>query len=73
MKKYQPYVWNGKKYVPISLPIYDSQSDAIRAAMQMISDKARYKISGNVRRYYKLKSILAKAKEVDSSVYKFRK
>lgn len=73
MTKYQPYVWNGNKYVPVSLPIYDSQSDAIHAAMKMISEASHYNISNNIKKHHKEKSILAKAKEIDSSIYKFRK
>ena len=73
MKRYQPYAWNGKRYVPISLPIYDTMSDAIRAAMKMISEPARYHIIGGVRQHYKEKSILANIKDVDLSIYKFRK
>lgn len=72
MKRYQPYAWNGKRYVPISLPVYSSQSEAIHAAMKMISEPERYHIIGGVREHYKLKSILAKQKEVDWSIYKFR-
>ena len=64
MIKYQAYAWDGNKYLPISVPIYDTEESAIEAAKEIIQDRDNESVLNSIRRYWKDKPIIIKSKEV---------
>ena len=66
MIKYQAYAWNGATYLPISVPIYDTEEEAIDAAREIIQDRNNESVLKSIRRYWKDKPIITKRKDVQS-------
>ena len=62
MSKYQAYAWDGTKYLPMSVPIYDTEQEAIEAAREMILDRSNDSILNSIRRHWKDKPIIATEK-----------
>ena len=58
MFKYQAYAWNGNKYLPISVPIYNTEEEAIQAATEIIQDRNNESVLNSIRRYWKEKPII---------------
>ena len=59
MSKYQAYAWNGTKYLPMSVPIYSTEQEAIEAARDIILDRSNDSVLNSIRRYWKEKPIIA--------------
>lgn len=49
MIRYQAYVWDGNKYLPMSVPIYETEAEAIDAAISMVGDFRNDSILRSVR------------------------
>lgn len=64
MIKYQAYAWNGSKYLPMSVPIYTTEKEAIEEAKMMILDKSNESIFSSIRAHWQDKPIIAEPKEV---------
>ena len=64
MVKYQAYAWDGNKYLPMSVPIYETEAEAIDAAISMIGDFRNDSILKSIRLYWREQPIIAKPKEV---------
>jgi len=62
--KYQAYVWDGNKYLPMSVPIYKTAEEAIDAAIDMVGDFRNDSILRSIRLHWREKPIIAKPKEV---------
>ena len=59
MSKYQAYAWDGTKYLPMSVPIYSTEQEAIEAARDIILDRSNDSVLNSIRRYWKEKTIIA--------------
>lgn len=59
MAKYQAYAWNGTEYIPMSVPIYSTEQEAIEAARDIILDRSNDSVLNSIRRYWKEKPIIA--------------
>ena len=64
MVKYQAYAWDGNKYLPMSVPIYETEEDAIDIAISMIADLDNDSVLNSIRMHWKERPIIAKPKEV---------
>ena len=64
MTKYQAYAWNGTKYLPMSVPIYKTEQEAIDEARNMILDTSNKSILKSIRLHWKENPIIAVAKEI---------
>lgn len=64
MIKYQAYAWNGTKYLPMSVPIYKTEQEAINEARSMILDPYNESILNSIRLHWKDKPIIATPKEI---------
>ena len=64
MIKYQAYAWDGSKYLPMSVPIYETEAEAIDAALSMVGDFRNDSILRSIRMHWREKPIIAKPKEV---------
>ena len=64
MIKYQAYAWDGNKYLPMSVPIYETEKEAIDAAISMVGDFRNDSILRSIRLHWREKPIIAKPKEV---------
>ena len=64
MIKYQAYAWDGNKYLPMSVPIYETEKEAIDAAISMIGDFRNDSILRSIRLHWREKQIIAKPKEM---------
>ena len=64
MIRYQAYAWDGNKYLPMSVPIYETEKEAIDAAIDMIGDFRNDSIIRSIRLHWRKKPIIAKPKEV---------
>jgi hypothetical protein len=64
MTKYQAYAWNGEKYLPMSVPIYETEQEAIEETKRMILDKSNKSILKSIRLHWQDKPIIAVTKEV---------
>lgn len=64
MIKYQAYAWNGNSYLPISVPIYKTEQEAIEAAKEIILDRSNESVLMSIRTYWKDKPIYAFPKEM---------
>ena len=61
--KYQAYAWDGNKYLPMSVPIYETEEDAINAAKEIILDINNESVLNSIRLHWKEKPIIAIPKE----------
>lgn len=66
MIRYQAYAWDGNKYLPMSVPIYETEKEAISAATDMIGDFRNDSILRSIRLHWREQPIIAKPKEVQS-------
>lgn len=64
MIRYQPYAWCGNKYLPMSVPIYETEEEAIDAAISMVGDFRNGSILKSIRLHWREQPIIAKPKEV---------
>lgn len=64
MIKYQAYAWDGNKYLSMSVPIYETEKEAIDAAISMIGDFRNDSILKSIRLHWREQPIIAKPKEV---------
>lgn len=64
MIKYQAYAWDGNKYLPMSVPIYETEKEAINAATDMIGDFRNDSILRSIRLHWREKPIIVKPKEM---------
>lgn len=62
MPKYQAYAWNGKEYIVVSVPIYDTEAEAIAEAESIILDRSNDSVLNSIRYHWKEKPIIAKEK-----------
>lgn len=62
MVKYQAYAWNGDKYLPISVPVYNTEEEAIQEAKEIILDLSNESVLRSVRKHWKDKPIITKQK-----------
>lgn len=62
--RWQPYAWNGTKYVVISVPVYKTENEAINSAKAIVSDTDNHSVMISVRKHYKEKPIIAKNKKI---------
>ena len=63
MIKYQPYAWNGNKYLPMSVAIYETEYEAIEAAKAIILDLSNDSVLNSIRKHWKEQPIIATPKE----------
>lgn len=66
MTRYQAYAWDGNKYLPMSVPIYETEEEAIDIAINMIADLDNDSVLNSIRMHWKEKPIIAIEKEVRS-------
>ena len=59
MAKYQAYAWNGNKYLPMSVPIYNTEEEAIEEAKNIILDISNDSVLNSIRLHWKEKPIIA--------------
>ena len=64
MIKYQAYAWDGNKYLPISVPVYETAESAIDVAREIIQDRSNESVLNSIRLHWKEKPVIAKPKEV---------
>ena len=64
MIKYQAYAWNGTKYLPMSVPIYKTEQEAIDEARNIILDRSNDSVLKSIRLHWKEKPIIATAEEM---------
>lgn len=62
MIKYQPYAWDGNKYLPISVPVYNTEEEAIQEAKEIILDLSNESVLHSIRKHWKEKPIITKQK-----------
>ena len=60
MIKYQAYAWNGNKYLPISVPVYNTEEEAIQAAKEIILDLSNESVLRSIRKHWEDKPIITK-------------
>lgn len=59
MIKYQAYAWDGSKYLPISVPRYDTEEEAIQEAERIIQDRENDSVLNSIKWHWKEKPIIA--------------
>lgn len=64
MIRYQAYAWDGNKYLPMSVPIYETEEEAIDVAINMIADLDNDSVLNSIRMNWQEKPIIAKPKEI---------
>lgn len=62
--RYQAYAWNGNKYLPISVPIYGTEEEAINEAREIILDPKNNSVLNSIRTHWQEKPIITKPKEI---------
>ena len=62
--RYQAYAWNGNRYLPISVPVYKTEEEAINAAKEIILDRNNESVLISIRKYWNDKPVCAFPKEV---------
>lgn len=64
MIKYQAYAWDGNKYLPMSVPVYETEEDAINVAREIILDRDNKSVLNSIRLHWREKPIIAIPKEM---------
>lgn len=62
--RYQAYAWDGNKYLPISVPVYNTEEEAIQEAKEIIIDSSNESVLHSIRKHWKEKPIITKPKEM---------
>lgn len=62
MIKYQAYAWDGNKYLPISVPVYSTEEEAIQTAKEIILDLSNESVLRSIRKHWEDKPIITKQK-----------
>ena len=65
MIKYQAYAWDGNKYLPMSVPVYNTEEEAIQAAKEIILDPSNESVLRSIRNHWEDKPIITKQKGND--------
>lgn len=60
--RYQPYVWNGSRYTVMSVPIYETEAEAVTAVHTIMSDRSNTSILSSIRLHWKEKPIIVESK-----------
>ena len=58
--RYQAYAWDGSEYLPISVPVYNTEEEAIKEAKEIILDCSNESVLNSIRKHWKEKPIITK-------------